>query len=340
MQILITGAAGFIGYHLTQRLLAAGHRVCGLDSLNDYYDVTLKLDRLQQLKAHPSFTFQHLDIADRKGIPALFAHYSFDSVVNLAAQAGVRASLDRPFTYIDSNIVGFANLLEACRSYPVQHLVFASSSSVYGANTKVPFATTDSVDQPISLYAATKKANELMAYTYSHLYGIPTTGLRFFTVYGPWGRPDMAYFKFVQAIVAGRPIDIYNFGNLERDFTYVDDIVEGLVRILNQPPTLEPHASPPQNAASQTTGQRFPAPPYRLYNIGNSAPVNLLTFIEIIEQALGQTTTKNLLPMQPGEVFSTYADTSDLARDFDFKPDTSLTEGIEKFVAWFQTYYG
>lgn len=328
MKILITGVAGFIGYHLTQRLLSDGETICGIDNLNSYYDVTLKRDRLSQLKEHPNFSFELLDLSDRPGLTALFETAAFDRVINLAAQAGVRHSLENPFSYIDSNIVGFTNLLEACRNHPVEHLVYASSSSVYGANTKVPFAVTDNVDRPVSLYAATKKANELMAYTYSHLYNIPTTGLRFFTVYGPWGRPDMAYFKFVQAILAGQTIDVYNFGNMERDFTYIDDIVEGLVRILYKAPSAQ---------ESDTSARAIP--PYRLYNIGNHTPVKLLRFIEVIEQALGQTAPKNFLPMQPGEVLSTYADIDDLVQDFGFKPGTSLEEGITRFVQWYRAYY-
>jgi UDP-glucuronate 4-epimerase len=328
MKILITGAAGFIGYHLAQRLLAEGKTICGIDNLNAYYDVALKRDRLAQLKEHPNFSFELLDLADRPGLTTLFQTAAFDRVVNLAAQAGVRHSLENPFSYIDSNIVGFTNLLEACRHYPVEHLVYASSSSVYGANTKVPFAVTDSVDRPVSLYAATKKANELMAYTYSHLYGIPVTGLRFFTVYGPWGRPDMAYFKFVQAILAGQTIDVYNFGKMERDFTYIDDIVEGLVRILYKAPN-EP----------EVADQLQSSPPYKLYNIGNHTPVKLLRFIEVIEQALGQTAPKKFLPMQPGEVLSTYADIDDLVQDIGFRPSTSLEDGITRFVEWYRAYY-
>ena len=324
MHILITGAAGFIGFHLAQRLLAEGDRVCGIDNLNSYYDVSLKKARLSRLEAHPNFKFVRLDLADRAGLEALFQSISFDRIINLAAQAGVRHSLENPFTYIDSNIVGFTNLLEACRHHPVDHLVFASSSSVYGANTKVPFSVDDPVDRPVSLYAATKKANELMAYTYSHLYGIPVTGLRFFTVYGPWGRPDMAYFKFVAAVLQQTPIDVYNFGQMERDFTYIDDIVEGLVRVLHKAP---------QNAESDAS------PPYRLYNIGNHAPVQLLRFIEIIEQVLEKTVPKNFLPMQPGEVVSTYADIEGLVRDFGFRPNTSLEVGIERFVVWYRDYY-
>jgi UDP-glucuronate 4-epimerase len=328
MNVLITGVAGFIGYHLAQRLLTEGETVWGIDNLNAYYDVALKKARLSQLKNHPNFQFELLDLADQPGLAALFEKMSFDRVVNLAAQAGVRHSLENPFSYIDSNIVGFTNLLEVCRYHPVEHLVFASSSSVYGANTKVPFSVSDSVDRPVSLYAATKKANELMAFTYSHLYGIPTTGLRFFTVYGPWGRPDMAYFKFVQMVLSGKPIDVYNFGKMERDFTYIDDIVEGLVRVLRKSPR-EPDA-----------GQLPALPPYRLYNIGNHTPIKLLKFIEVIEEALGQSVSKNFLPMQPGEVVSTYADIDDLIRDFGFRPKTAIEDGIVKFIAWYRAYYG
>jgi UDP-glucuronate 4-epimerase len=334
MKILITGAAGFVGYHLAHRLLTDGETVYGIDNLNPYYDVTLKQDRLKQLQPFSQFTFEPIDLADRDALNALFQTQSFDVVVNLAAQAGVRYSLDNPFAYIDSNLVGFTNLLENCRHHAVQHLVFASSSSVYGANTKVPFAVTDNVDRPISLYAATKKANELMAYTYSHLYHIPTTGLRFFTVYGPWGRPDMAYFKFVTSILAEQPIDVYNFGDMERDFTYIDDITEALTRILVRPPQTEASPTDPQESLRSLS-----SPPYRLYNIGNHTPVKLLQFIELLEQLLGKVATKNLLPMQPGEVLSTYADVEDLARDFDFRPNTSIEVGLQKFVQWYRAYY-
>jgi UDP-glucuronate 4-epimerase len=334
MKILVTGVAGFIGYHLAHRLLTDGQTVYGIDNLNAYYDVTLKRDRLAQLAPFAQFVFEPIDLADRDALAALFQTQSFDVVVNLAAQAGVRYSIDNPFAYIDSNILGFTNLLECCRHYPAKHLVFASSSSVYGANTKVPFAITDNVDRPISLYAATKKANELLAYTYSHLYRIPTTGLRFFTVYGPWGRPDMAYFKFVKTILADKPIDVYNFGSMERDFTYIDDIVEALVRIIIHPPEVETELSTAEENLSFLS-----TPPYRLYNIGNHTPVKLLRFIEILEQLLGKVATKNLLPMQPGEVLSTYADVDDLARDFDFRPNTSIEVGLQKFVQWYRDYY-
>lgn len=334
MKILVTGVAGFIGYHLAHRLLTDGETVYGIDNLNAYYDVTLKRDRLAQLAPFSQFAFEPIDLADRDALTAFFQAQSFDVVVNLAAQAGVRYSMDNPFAYIDSNILGFTNLLECCRHHPASHLVFASSSSVYGANTKVPFAITDNVDRPISLYAATKKANELLAYTYSHLYRIPTTGLRFFTVYGPWGRPDMAYFKFVNTILADKPIDVYNFGSMERDFTYISDIVEALVRIIVHPPEMKAEPSTTQKDLALLS-----SPPYRLYNIGNHTPVKLLQFIEILEQLLGKVATKNFLPMQPGEVLSTYADVDDLARDFDFRPNTSIEVGLQKFVQWYRDYY-
>lgn len=320
MRVLVTGVAGFIGYHLAQRLLAEGVYVCGIDNLNDYYDVRLKKARLAQLTPHPNFRFEYLDLSDRAGVADLFAA-SFNCVVNLAAQAGVRYSLVNPHAYVDSNLSGFVNVLEGCRHHQVQHLVYASSSSVYGINPKVPFATSDNVDHPISLYAATKKANELMAYTYSHLYQIPTTGLRFFTVYGAWGRPDMAYFKFVKAIEAGQPIEVYNYGNMQRDFTYIDDVIEGVVRVLRQPPK-------PVDTA-----------PYKLYNIGNHQPVALSRFIEVIETALGKSAQKQFLPMQPGDVPTTYADVADLMRDVDFRPQTPIEVGIEQFVAWYRSYY-
>jgi UDP-glucuronate 4-epimerase len=334
MNILVTGVAGFIGYHLAHCLLKKGDTVYGIDNLNAYYDVSLKQDRLWQLKPFSKFIFEPMDLADRDALTALFEQQSFDIVINLAAQAGVRYSIDNPFAYIDSNILGFTNLLENCRHQSVKHLVFASSSSVYGANTKVPFATTDNVDRPISLYAATKRANELLAYSYSHLYHIPTTGLRFFTVYGPWGRPDMAYFKFVKRMLEEKPIDVYNFGSMERDFTYIDDIVEGLTRILIHPPHTQTSLSPSQHSVSSPS-----TPPYRLYNIGNHTPVKLLQFIELLEQLLGKTAVKNLLPMQPGEVLSTYADVDDLVRDFDFRPNTPIEVGLQKFVQWYRSYY-
>lgn len=334
MNILITGIAGFIGYHLAQRLLTEGHCIHGVDNLTEYYDVSLKKARLAQLKPAAQFKFHFLDISDRTGTQQLFQEHQFDAIVHLAAQAGVRYSLQNPWAYIDSNLTGFVNILEGCRQQTIQHLVFASSSSVYGANTKVPFAVTDNVDYPVSLYAASKRANELMAHTYSHLYDIPVTGLRFFTVYGPWGRPDMAYFKFVRAIATGKPIDVYNFGNMKRDFTYVDDIVEGIVRVMH---------NPPQQTLAQTIQELNPPHSharYRLYNIGNHEPVDLLRFIEVIEMALGKTAEKRLLPIQAGDIPATYADVSDFIRDVGFCPSTSIEQGIEQFVRWYRDYYG
>lgn len=323
MKILITGVAGFIGYHLAQRLLSEGNEVYGIDNLNSYYSVTLKQDRLEQLLPKPRFTFDYLDISDRSLVADLFEQNEFDYVIHLAAQAGVRYSLQNPHAYVDSNLVGFTNILEGCRHSSIKHLVFASSSSVYGANKKVPFAVTDNVDNPVSLYAATKKANELMAHAYSHLYQIPMTGLRFFTVYGPWGRPDMAYFKFVRAIAEDKPIDVYNFGKMSRDFTYIDDIVEGMVRIMPK--------------VSQFSSQEVP---YKIYNIGNNNPVELEEFITTIETIMGKSAQKNFLPMQPGDVVSTYADVDELIADAGFKPTTSITQGLEKFIDWYQAYYG
>ena len=333
MKVLVTGVAGFIGYHLAQRLLTEGIGVYGIDNLNDYYDVQLKQDRLAQLQPQARFTFERLDLVNRDRILQLFPEQHFDYVINLAAQAGVRYSIQNPFAYVDTNMAGFVNLLEGCRQTHVKHLVFASSSSVYGANTKIPFAVTDNVDYPISLYAASKKANELMAHVYSHLYHLPTTGLRFFTVYGPWGRPDMAYFKFVKAIEEERAIDVYNFGNMKRDFTYIDDIVEGVVRVMHQPPKIQSQASTshPEESTSKA--------PYKLYNIGNNTPVDLGTFIEVIEKALGKTAQKNFFPMQPGDVPATYADVDELIKDVGFKPSTSIDEGIARFVEWYRDYY-
>lgn len=322
MKILITGVAGFIGYHLAQRLLTDGEQVYGIDNLNDYYDVSLKKARLEQLLPRSGFTFQYLDISDRAAMANLFQNQQFDRVVHLAAQAGVRYSLQNPHAYVDSNLVGFTNILEGCRQAKIQHLVFASSSSVYGSNTKVPFSVEDNVDRPISLYAATKKANELMAHSYSHLYNLPMTGLRFFTVYGAWGRPDMAYFKFVKAIAEDKPIEVYNFGKMQRDFTYIDDVIEGVVRVMYKVP---------QHSDTQA--------PYKLYNIGNHSPVELLEFIKSIEQAMGKSAKKNFLPMQPGDVLSTYADVDELIKDVDFQPTTPIQEGIAKFVRWYKEYY-
>lgn len=328
MRVLVTGVAGFIGYHLAQRLLAEGLEVYGIDNLNEYYDVNLKKARLSQLQPIRGFTFEYLDLSDRSGMANLFATEAFDCVVNLAAQAGVRYSLTNPHVYVDSNLTGFVNLLEGCRHQQVKHLVYASSSSVYGVNPKVPFATSDNVDHPISLYAATKKANELMAFTYSHLYQIPTTGLRFFTVYGPWGRPDMAYFKFVKAIEAGQPIEVFNHGDMQRDFTYVDDVIEGVFRVMQRPPSTIP-----------STTVAIDSAPYKLYNIGNHQPVTLARFIEVIETALGKPAIQKFLPMQPGDVPITYADVADLMRDVGFRPSTSIEQGIVRFVDWYRDYY-
>jgi len=333
IRILVTGAAGFIGFHLSQRLLAKGDEVVGLDNLNDYYDVSLKKDRLAQLQGKPNFSFHQLDLTNREGMTQLFADQNFDVVVNLAAQAGVRYSLKNPHAYINSNLVGFINILEGCRHSQVKHLVFASSSSVYGANTKIPFSVHDNVDHPISLYAATKKANELMAHTYSHLYGIPTTCLRFFSVYGPWGRPDMALFIFTKAILSGQPIDVFNQGKMRRDFTYIDDIVSGVVKVIDKIPTPNPgwSGNTPDPATSYV--------PYKLYNIGNNQPVELMYFIEVLESCLGIKAQKNMLPMQPGDVPINYADIDDLVEDVGFKPNTSIEEGIKKFVDWYRSYY-
>jgi len=333
MKILVTGAAGFIGMHIALRLLARGDQVVGLDNLNDYYDVSLKQSRLQRLTQHAGFRFVKLDVADRDGMSALFRAEKFDRVIHLAAQAGVRYSLKNPLAYIDSNIVGFANILEGCRHNQVQHLVYASSSNVYGGNTKMPFSEHDSVDHPVSLYAATKKANELMAHTYSHLYGLPTTGLRFFTVYGPWGRPDMALFLFTKAILEGRAIDVFNHGNMQRDFTYIDDIVEGVLRVLDRTALAQPGYD--ANLADPATSSA----PYRVFNIGNNKPVPLLDFIACIEEALGKKGEKNLLPMQDGDVPATYANTDALNAWVGFMPGTSVPEGVGRFVAWYRDYY-
>ncbi|HKY91921.1 MAG TPA: NAD-dependent epimerase [Nevskiaceae bacterium] len=333
-RVLVTGAAGFVGFHLAQRLLADGHTVVGLDNLNDYYDPRLKHDRLAAIGAHPAFTFEKLDLADRDGMAALFAGGGFEQVVHLAAQAGVRYSLDHPLAYVQSNLVGFAHVLEGCRHHGVKHLLYASSSSVYGANERLPWRVADNVDHPVSLYAATKKSNELMAHTYAHLYGLPCTGLRFFTVYGPWGRPDMAYFKFTQAMLAGQPIDVYNEGRMQRDFTYIDDVVVALVRLLEKPAAPNPawNGRQPDAASSRA--------PYRVYNIGNHQPAALTDFIAILERLLGVTAVKRLLPMQPGDVPATYADVAELARDADFAPSTPLETGLQRFVDWYRGYYG
>ncbi|MCV0370023.1 NAD-dependent epimerase [Filomicrobium sp.] len=333
MKILVTGAAGFIGYFVARRLLDEGHDVIGLDNLNDYYDPSLKQARLAQLKPHERFSFLRLDIADRASMAELFGAHNFDRVVHLAAQAGVRYSLKNPNAYIDSNVVGFMNILEGCRQTQVGHLVYASSSSVYGANESVPFSVHQNVDHPLSLYAATKKSNELMAHTYAHLYRIPVTGLRFFTVYGPWGRPDMALFLFTRKILAGEPIEIFNHGRHARDFTYIDDIVEGVVRTMHSiaQPNSQWSGSAPDPATSSA--------PYRLYNIGNHEPIALLDFVAAIERSLGKTAEKIMLPMQAGDVEKTFADVDDLARDVGFAPATQLEAGIEKFVTWYRDYY-
>jgi UDP-glucuronate 4-epimerase len=331
---MVTGVAGFIGFHLVKRLLERGDEVVGLDNLNPYYDVSLKEARLARLQDQgPKIQFRKLDLADREGVAQLFADERPDAVVNLAAQAGVRYSLENPHAYVESNLVGFANILEGCRRWDVGHLVFASSSSVYGANTKVPFSVHDNADHPVSLYAATKKSNELMAHSYAHLYGLPTTGLRFFTVYGPWGRPDMAYFKFTKAILEGRPIDVYNYGDMSRDFAYVNDIVEGIVRVIERVPKSDRGWSGdrPDPGSSRA--------PYRIYNIGNNSPEGLLRLIEVLEDCLGRKAEKNLLPLQPGDVLATYADVDDLIRDVGFKPETPIEEGIECFVRWYMSYY-
>jgi UDP-glucuronate 4-epimerase len=346
MKILVTGTAGFIGFHLARKLIERGDEVIGLDNINDYYDINLKYARLNEnginrkdvewnkivssTKYH-NYKFIRLNLEDREGVLNLFKNEKFDKVVNLAAQAGVRYSLENPYAYIDSNIVGFVNILEACRHNNIKHLVYASSSSVYGNNTKMPLSTSDNVDHPISLYAATKKSNELMAHTYSHLYNLPTTGLRFFTVYGPWGRPDMALFLFIKAIIEGKPIQVFNNGNMIRDFTYIDDIVEGILRVTDHPakPVIDKN---PDVSCSNTA-------PYKVYNIGNSSPVQLMYYIHAIEKALGKTAQKEFLPMQPGDVPKTEADVTDLVKDLAYKPETPVTEGIERFIKWYKNYF-
>ncbi|KAA5972655.1 NAD-dependent epimerase [Pantoea sp. M_9] len=333
MNFLVTGAAGFIGFHVSQRLLAAGHQVVGIDNLNDYYDVSLKQARLDQILPHPAFTFIKMDLADRQAISSLFEQHAFERVIHLAAQAGVRYSIDNPHAYADANLTGHLNILEGCRHHKIGHLLYASSSSVYGLNRKMPFSTDDSVDHPVSLYAATKKANELMSHTYSHLYQLPTTGLRFFTVYGPWGRPDMALFKFTRAMLAGEAIDVYNRGEMTRDFTYIDDIAEAIVRlqaVVPQPDSAwsVEHGSPASSSA-----------PYRVYNIGNSQPTRLMTYIESLEKALGIEAQKNMLPMQPGDVLGTSADTQPLYDAINFRPQTSVEQGVQQFVDWYRDFY-
>ena len=331
--LLVTGCAGFVGFHFARRLLEAGKPIVGLDNLNDYYDPALKLARLGLLEKYPAFTFLKLDLADRAGMKAAFEQFGFSVVVHLAAQAGVRYSLQNPHAYADSNLEGFINILEGCRHAGCRHLLFASSSSVYGANTKLPFSVHDNVDHPISLYAATKKANELLAHSYSHLYGLPMTGLRFFTVYGPWYRPDMALYVFARAITEGRPINLFNHGNMRRDFTYVDDVVEAMIRIVDRPPQGDPKWSGANPDPSSSSA------PWRIYNIGNNRPEELMHVVALLEKGLGRAAEKVLLPMQAGDVLETFADVDDLARDIGFKPQTSIEDGMQKFVAWFRDYH-
>ncbi|PCJ15280.1 MAG: capsular biosynthesis protein CpsI [Gammaproteobacteria bacterium] len=336
MKVLVTGAAGFIGFHVSQYLLNRGDTVVGLDNLNDYYDVQLKKDRLKQIAANShanNFSLHQLELSDRPGVEALFAEQKFDKVVHLAAQAGVRYSIENPHAYIESNIFGFTNIIEGCRHNKVQHLVYASSSSVYGMNETMPFSVHHNVDHPVSLYAASKKSNELMAHTYSHLYDLPTTGLRFFTVYGPWGRPDMALFLFTKAILEGRPIDVFNYGKHRRDFTYIDDIVEGVVRTLDHTAEVNPDWS------GQTPDSASSKAPYKIYNIGSNSPVELMRYIEILEENLGKKAEKNLLPLQPGDVPDTYADVDALIKDVNYKPSTKVEQGIAEFVRWYKDYY-
>jgi len=353
MKILVTGTAGFIGFHLANKLLARGDEVVGLDSINDYYDIRVKYGRLQnsgiidsleagdnieynkliQSNKYDNYKFIKLNLEDKENLDKLFKEEKFDAVCNLAAQAGVRYSLTNPMSYMNSNIVGFINILEACRNFNVKNLSYASSSSVYGLNEKQPFSTHDSVNHPISLYAASKKSNELMAHTYSHLFGISTTGLRFFTVYGPWGRPDMALFKFTKAIFEDKPIDVYNYGKMERDFTYIDDIVEGIIRVIDNP------AKPNENFDAKNPDPATSSAPYRVYNIGNNAPVKLMDFIEALEKKIGKKAKKNMLPIQPGDVPSTYADVTDLIEDLGYKPKTSIQEGIDQFVDWYKEFF-
>ncbi|MGX7108525.1 NAD-dependent epimerase [Facklamia miroungae] len=333
MRILITGAAGFIGFHLSKELLEESHEIIGIDNLNDYYDPSLKESRLDILNKYKNFKFHKVDLKDKDAVDEIFKTYKPTHVINLAAQAGVRYSIENPYAYVDSNLIGFVNILEACRNYPVEHLLYASSSSVYGGNKVAPFSTNHNVDHPVSLYAATKKSNELMAHTYSHLYGIPTTGLRFFTVYGPYGRPDMAYFSFTKDILAGKAIKVFNHGKMERDFTYIDDIVEGIVKLIDKVPTANKEWDESKDDLSTSFA------PYKIYNIGNNNPVQLMRFINALESALGIEAEKNYMEMQPGDVLRTYADVSDLEKDINFKPSTSIEEGLTKFVEWYKDYY-
>lgn len=334
MKVLITGSAGFIGSALALRLLERGDEVIGIDNLNDYYDVSLKQARLARTEQHPAYTDVRMSLEDREGVAELFRKHRPERVVNMAAQAGVRYSIENPLAYVDTNLLGFANILEGCRHNGVEHLVYASSSSVYGANTNMPFSVHDNVDHPVSLYAATKKANELMAHTYSHLYRVPVTGLRFFTVYGPWGRPDMAYFSFTRNILEGKPINVFNNGNHSRDFTYIDDIIEGVVRVLDRVPEPNPDWSGDHPDSASSTA------PYRLYNIGNNEPVELMHYIGVLEKCLGREAEKNMLPMQPGDVRATYADIDDLVRDVDYRPATTVEDGLARFVEWYREFYG
>ncbi len=333
MKILITGAAGFIGFHLSKKLLDESHQVIGIDNFNDYYEPRLKESRLDILNKFDNFIFHKVDLKNKDEVDSIFTTYRPSHVINLAAQAGVRYSIENPYAYVDSNLIGFMNILEACRKYPVEHLLYASSSSVYGGNKVVPFSTNHNVDHPVSLYAATKKSNELMAHTYSHLYGIPTTGLRFFTVYGPWGRPDMAYFSFTKDILEGKPIKVFNHGKMERDFTYIDDIVEGIVKLIDKAPIANKEWDESKDDLSTSFA------PYKIYNIGNNNPVTLMRFINSLESALGKEAEKVYMDMQPGDVLRTYADVSDLERDIKFKPSTSIEDGLKKFVDWYKSYY-
>ncbi|WP_215193271.1 NAD-dependent epimerase [Exiguobacterium sp. s95] len=331
--VLITGSSGFIGYHLSNKLIKLNYKVIGLDNMNNYYELNLKKNRLNNLIKSNNFIFENIDLKNMSDVKNLFEKYDFDVVVNLAAQAGVRYSIENPYAYLDSNLTGFLNILEACRAYPVKHLLYASSSSVYGGNKVAPFSTNHNVDHPVSLYAATKKSNELMAHTYSHLYDIPTTGLRFFTVYGPWGRPDMAYFSFTKDIIEGNPIKVFNHGKMERDFTYIDDIVEGIVKLIPR----APEKNPDWDESKDELGASFA--PYRVYNIGNNQPVQLMKFINVLEEKIGKEANKQYMEMQPGDVMRTYADVSELERDIDFKPSTSIEDGLGKFVDWYKEYY-